>query len=125
MRLRLSALAAALVGAALYLGSFVGDAQAVTTTITSTIVGVLAPDAQHLGYGLLAIILPLGGVAAFAALFKFLKMEGDAIILFLLVGLTVGAAFATLPASGASTNGIPFALIIVAGILTFLWWWNS
>jgi hypothetical protein len=77
---------------------------------------------------LLPLMMPLGGVGLMVWIAKFLKVEGDIVVYPVLLGLLMGAVGADLSvgnASGGTTATVPFAMIVVAGILLFLWWWNS
>lgn len=104
---------------------FGGEKTAFAAT-TVTIAGWLAPDSTHLANSLMAIIMPLGGVAMFSWIGKYFKVQGDVAVYIVLLGLLLGSIGADLSVGGgSSTPFVPFALIVVIAILLFLWWWNS
>jgi hypothetical protein len=50
---------------------------------------------------------------------------GDKAIYPALFGLLVGSGAADLSINGLAVANVPFADLIVAGLLLFLWWWDS
>jgi hypothetical protein len=99
-----------------------------TTNYSATVVGWLVPDSKHFSNTLILIILPLMGMVF--GIFPFTlgrrpSQVGDRVIFPALIGLTLGSALADLTVSNTSVLQIPFADIVVAAALAFLWWWNS
>ena len=110
----------------LSVASFPEVAAVTTTTITSTIVGWLVPDAAHFSNTLIIFIFPLAGMVI-VSMFPFMfHRKGDTVVYFALTGLFLGTILSDLSVNGtASNNAVPFAVIVVSGLLIFLWWWNS
>lgn len=99
-----------------------------TTIFTGTVVGWLAPDPTHFSNTLILIILPLMGMVFGIFPFTLGKRPqdvGDRAIFPALIGLTLGSALADLSVSNASVLQIPFADVLMAAVLAFLWWWQS
>lgn len=98
---------------------------ALAGTTTVTITGWLVPDAAHFSNTFLIFIYPLAGMVILSMFPLMFKRKGDIMVYFALGGLFLGTLISDLSVSGSSTNAVPFAIIFVAGLLIFLWWWNS
>jgi hypothetical protein len=103
----------------------VGSAAAQTVTVTSTIIGVLAPDPAHYANSLIPMIFPLMGMVVLATIPMMFHRKGDVVIYFALTGLLGGSVFGDMSVTGATSGYITFAQIFVAALLLFLWWWDS
>jgi hypothetical protein len=98
-----------------------------STSYATTITGWLAPDSAHFSSSLALMTFPLMGMVFAMTFVKIFGGRGDIGVTFSLAGLTIGTIMADLP-SGTVTSTtflIPFAYILVAALLTFLYWWNS
>ena len=102
-------------------------ASATTSTITNTVtvVGWLVPDATHFANTYLVLIFPLVGLVIFEMPLMMFHRKGDIAVYAALGGMLAGSILSDLSSNGASTQATPFAIIVVAGILLFLWYWNS
>jgi hypothetical protein len=99
-----------------------------TTQYTATITGFLAPDAAHISNSMTLFIYPLAGmIVMLVPLMMFQKPReiGDKAIYPCLFGLLVGAAAADLSTGTGTALQVPFADLIVAALMLFLWWWSS
>lgn len=103
-----------------------GLQEAVATTTTITITGWNVPSGTTFGNGLVALILPLVTMGAFAGLPLVLEQRGGIIVTMAFIGYIIGAAAGML--SFPTTSGptlIPFANIIIAVVLLIVWLWKS
>jgi hypothetical protein len=102
-----------------------------TTTSTSystTITGWLVPSSTNFANTYILIIFPLAGMVLFEFPFFLVKDPttiGDKAIFPALLGLSLGSAAADLATNGTAVLQVPFADVLVAMMLTFLWWWDS
>jgi hypothetical protein len=98
---------------------------AAAQTSTSTIIGWLVPDSSHFSNSLLITIFPLMGMVILVTMLMVFHRKGDIVVYFALGGLLAGSLFADVGTGSSSTPGVPFADILVCGLLIFLYWWNS
>jgi hypothetical protein len=93
--------------------------------VTVTITGWLVPDTAHLNYGLVPILMSLGGAAALTLVPLTFKVRGDTIVYLSLIGLLLGSIGADLTNGSTVSQTVPFALILIPGVLLFLWWYSE
>ena len=116
-------IAALLLMAASFAGVLAAPVYAVTTI---TVIGWLTPDSVHFANSMILIIFPLIGVIFFEMILMMFDRKGDAAVHAAFIGLLAGSIAGDLTISNASNNGlIPFGMVVTAGILWALYWWNS
>ena len=98
------------------------------TTITTGVIGYLVPSTAAFADNLGLIFFPLVGAVGFLTIAMMVRLKGDMLVHADLGGLFCGSIFAGLTTqSSAPTGGglVPWGFTVLAGVIWFLWWWNS
>lgn len=89
------------------------------TTVTTTVTGYNAPNAQNYVNGFIPLILPLVFAEIFSTIMIIMRKGGDFFVTLWDFGLCLGSSFGTL------TGTIPLGMTILSWVILLLWLWTG
>lgn len=98
-------------------------AYAIITTTTNTVIGWNVPNGTTLGNGIVAFIIPIIVAGIFVGIPVGLGLRGTPVTFMTKLSILIGCLVSMLSLNASSSNAMPIALPIVAGVffISYLW----